>query len=61
MTTASVLIVMIVATAVGGLIGMVLGGSVNVFVLATAAAFSRCTRCGDREKLRPGAHGTIWS
>ena len=39
MTTASVLIVMIVATAVGGVIGMVLGGSVNVFVLATAAGF----------------------
>lgn len=39
MTTASVLIVMIVATAVGGLIGMVLGGSLNVFLLAIAAGF----------------------
>jgi len=39
MTTASVLIVMIVATVVGGVIGMVLGGSVNVFVLAIAAGF----------------------
>ncbi len=39
MTTASILIVMIVATAVGGLIGMVVAGSVNVFVLATAAGF----------------------
>jgi len=39
MTTASVLIVMIVATVVGGVIGMVLGGSVNVFLLAIAAGF----------------------
>jgi hypothetical protein len=39
MTTASVLIVMIVATVVGGLIGMVLGGSLNVFVLAITAGF----------------------
>ena len=39
MTTASVLTVMIVATVVGGVIGMVLGGSVNVFVLAIAAGF----------------------
>ena len=39
MTTASVLIVMIVATVVGGIIGMVLGGSVNVFVLAITAGF----------------------
>jgi hypothetical protein len=39
MTTASVLIVMIVATVVGGLIGVVLGGSLNVFLLAIAAGF----------------------
>ena len=39
MTTASVLIVMIVATVVGGVIGMVLGGTLNVFVLAIAAGF----------------------
>ena len=39
MTTASVLIVMIVATVVGGVIGMVLGGTLNVFVLAITAGF----------------------
>jgi hypothetical protein len=39
MTTASVLIVMVVATVVGGLTGMVLGGSVNVFILAIASGF----------------------
>lgn len=39
MTTASVLIVMIVATVVGGAVGIVLGGSVNVFVLAISAGF----------------------
>jgi hypothetical protein len=39
MTTASVLIVMIVATVVGALVGMVLGGSLNVFVLGIAAGF----------------------
>ena len=60
MTTASVLIVMIVATAVGGLIGMVLAGSVNLFVLATALAY-RSARCCDRQKLCPCAHGSIWS
>ena len=39
MTTASVLIVMIVATVVGALVGMVLGGSLNAFVVGIAAGF----------------------
>jgi hypothetical protein len=39
MTSASLLIVMIVATAVGGLTGMVLGDTVNAFFLAIAAGF----------------------
>jgi len=39
MTSASILIVMIVAIVIGGLTGMVLGGSVSIFVLALAAGF----------------------
>src|SRR4051812_6842116 len=39
MTSASILIVLIVATVVGALTGMVLGDSVGVFVLGLAAGF----------------------
>lgn len=39
MTSASILVVLIVATVIGGLTGMVLGVSVNVFILALAAGF----------------------
>lgn len=39
MTSASILVVLIVAIAIGGLTGMVLGDSVNVFLLTLAAGF----------------------
>ena len=39
MTSASILIVLIVATFVGAITGMVLGGSVSAFALALAAGF----------------------
>jgi len=37
MTSASILVVLIVAIVIGGMTGMVLGGSVSVFALALAA------------------------
>ena len=39
MTSASILVVLIVAIMIGGITGMVLGGSVSVFVLVLAAGF----------------------
>ncbi len=39
MTSASILVVLIVAIVIGGITGLALGGSVSVFVLAFAAGF----------------------
>jgi hypothetical protein len=39
MTSASILVVLIVAIVIGGITGMVLGGSVSVFVLALLSGF----------------------